>query len=249
MNQRIPVHRHHPHRETIRNGWAMVFQHLIAIGCTFFSAPVLSSLMFIIFLASIGKSLGVRRAYTRMLLKIFEVIENQAQEILRKSLGKIISFVRSFDSMRYIIFSHSDRLMNDHVCWPCMCDMHGLGTVNTTIDFIRTWDFSMLFLESKETKAKKNCFLPIRILWSKWHRMCVGPETHRNRNLIRQQHRQRLFAILSLDVDLDSEVGTKNLSFWSKWHIFSSFVLWLFCVSFGGLFVDLRLAANVPNEI
>lgn len=35
--------------------------------------PVISLMFFIIFLASIGKSLGVRRMYVSLLVKIFEV--------------------------------------------------------------------------------------------------------------------------------------------------------------------------------
>lgn len=36
-------------------------------------APLLSLMFFIIFLASMGKSLGVRRMYVQLLVKIFEV--------------------------------------------------------------------------------------------------------------------------------------------------------------------------------
>lgn len=51
----------------------MFVQQLVSFGCALFNTPVLLTLMCIIFLASIGKSLGVRRAYTQVLLKIFEV--------------------------------------------------------------------------------------------------------------------------------------------------------------------------------
>lgn len=50
--------------------WIMVF---IAIVSAIFNVPVLISLLLIVFFASIGISLGVRRAYIKVLLKIFEV--------------------------------------------------------------------------------------------------------------------------------------------------------------------------------
>lgn len=48
----------------------MVF---IAILSAVFNLPVLIGLLSIVFFASIGISLGVRRAYIKVLLKIFEV--------------------------------------------------------------------------------------------------------------------------------------------------------------------------------
>lgn len=48
----------------------MVF---IAIASAVFNGPVLIGLLLIVFFASIGISLGVRRAYIKVLLKIFEV--------------------------------------------------------------------------------------------------------------------------------------------------------------------------------
>lgn len=51
----------------------VIVQQFLAIVGTLVNTPVMVSLFSIIFLASIGKSLGVRRAYTKVLLKIFEV--------------------------------------------------------------------------------------------------------------------------------------------------------------------------------
>lgn len=48
----------------------MVF---IAIASAVFNVPVLIGLLLVVFCASIGISLGVRRAYIKVLLKIFEV--------------------------------------------------------------------------------------------------------------------------------------------------------------------------------
>lgn len=46
---------------------------LFAIASTLFNTPVLAGLLSIVFFASIGISLGVRRAYIKVLLTIFEV--------------------------------------------------------------------------------------------------------------------------------------------------------------------------------
>lgn len=46
---------------------------LAAIIGTIFNTPVLVGLLIVVFCASIGISLGVRRAYIKVLLKIFEV--------------------------------------------------------------------------------------------------------------------------------------------------------------------------------
>lgn len=46
---------------------------LAAIIGTLFNTPVLVGLFIVVFCASIGISLGVRRAYIKVLLKIFEV--------------------------------------------------------------------------------------------------------------------------------------------------------------------------------
>lgn len=51
----------------------MVLLHLMALASAMFNTPVLIGLMGIIFLASVGISLGVRRIYTNLLLRIFEV--------------------------------------------------------------------------------------------------------------------------------------------------------------------------------
>lgn len=51
----------------------MVVQQLMALGAAMCTTPVMITMACILFLASIGKSLGVRRAYTKVLLKIFEV--------------------------------------------------------------------------------------------------------------------------------------------------------------------------------
>lgn len=45
------------------------------------NTPVILSLFSIIFLASIGKSLGVRRFYVKILLKIFEVSNRVAASL------------------------------------------------------------------------------------------------------------------------------------------------------------------------
>lgn len=57
----------------------MVVQQFVSLICAIFNTPVLISLFSIIFLASIGKSLGVRRVYAKILLKIFEVIYSEWQ--------------------------------------------------------------------------------------------------------------------------------------------------------------------------
>jgi hypothetical protein len=49
---------------------------IISVSCSILVTPFLMFLLAIIFLASIGKSLGVRRLYVKMLLKIFEVSIN-----------------------------------------------------------------------------------------------------------------------------------------------------------------------------
>jgi glycerol-3-phosphate O-acyltransferase 3/4 len=49
---------------------------VVSVSCSILVMPFLMFLLAIIFLASIGKSLGVRRLYVKMLLKIFEVSIN-----------------------------------------------------------------------------------------------------------------------------------------------------------------------------
>jgi len=46
---------------------------VVSVSCSILVTPFLMFLLAIIFLASIGKSLGVRRLYVKLLLKIFEV--------------------------------------------------------------------------------------------------------------------------------------------------------------------------------
>lgn len=45
----------------------------LAFGGSLLVTPLLMSFLSIIFMASIGKSFGVRRFYVKLLLKIFEV--------------------------------------------------------------------------------------------------------------------------------------------------------------------------------
>jgi hypothetical protein len=52
---------------------------VISVSCSILVMPFLMFLLAIIFLASIGKSLGVRRLYVKMLLKIFEVSINNSR--------------------------------------------------------------------------------------------------------------------------------------------------------------------------
>lgn len=63
---------------------------LLTLASIIFNAPVLTGLLSIVFFASIGISLGVRRAYIKVLLKIFEV------RIFSKYLQFTISFFFSF---------------------------------------------------------------------------------------------------------------------------------------------------------
>lgn len=52
---------------------------VVSVSCSILVMPFLMFLLAIIFLASIGKSLGVRRLYVKMLLKIFEVRINNCK--------------------------------------------------------------------------------------------------------------------------------------------------------------------------
>lgn len=45
----------------------------VSVACSLFFTPFLMFILCIIFLASIGKSLGVRKLYVKILLTIFEV--------------------------------------------------------------------------------------------------------------------------------------------------------------------------------
>lgn len=49
------------------------FAAAVSVTASFFVTPFLMFMLCIIFLASIGKSLGVRRLYVKILLMIFEV--------------------------------------------------------------------------------------------------------------------------------------------------------------------------------
>lgn len=69
----------------------MVF---IAIVSAVFNVPVLISLLLIVFFASIGISLGVRRAYIKVLLKIFEVRIPKQQTAAKSQL---IAFFLTFN--------------------------------------------------------------------------------------------------------------------------------------------------------
>lgn len=65
----------------------------IAILSAVFNVPVLISLLLIVFFASIGISLGVRRAYIKVLLKIFEVcIQTQTNNKIIHNFFSSLSF-------------------------------------------------------------------------------------------------------------------------------------------------------------
>jgi hypothetical protein len=53
----------------------------VSVSCSILVTPFLMFLLAIIFLASIGKSLGVRRLYVNILLKIFEVSTNNYRSL------------------------------------------------------------------------------------------------------------------------------------------------------------------------
>lgn len=59
----------------------MVVHHLLSYCWAIFNTPVLLTLMTVVFLGSIGKSLSVRRAYTKVLLKIFEYGRQNIEDI------------------------------------------------------------------------------------------------------------------------------------------------------------------------
>lgn len=55
----------------------------MAFGSSLFIAPILMMFLCIIFMASLGKSFGVRRFYVKLLLKVFEVSESIYSSSLR----------------------------------------------------------------------------------------------------------------------------------------------------------------------
>lgn len=65
------------------------------------NTPVMLSLFSIIFLASIGKSLGVRRFYVKILLKIFEVSNHVPASLLHTQSGKANRGLRLFNGIQF----------------------------------------------------------------------------------------------------------------------------------------------------
>ncbi|KAJ9579577.1 hypothetical protein L9F63_004762, partial [Diploptera punctata] len=56
---------------------------MFTVSCSILVTPILMFVLAIIFLASIGKSLGVRRLYVKLLLKIFEFIRVEERKDLK----------------------------------------------------------------------------------------------------------------------------------------------------------------------
>lgn len=69
---------------------------VISFAFSLLLTPFLMFLLAIIFLASIGKSLGVRRLYVKLLLALFEV--SQLVKIEESCFKQLVSFVSQFES-------------------------------------------------------------------------------------------------------------------------------------------------------